>query len=66
MLGQGQKSSVRIRLNQKAEFVVQPAAPCQYFGVRFERFEVKGGKRTLKFVEDPKPINFADRPGLNA
>jgi hypothetical protein len=58
MLVQGQKSPVRMMLNQKVEFVVQPADPSQYFGVRFERFEVKGGKRILKFVKDPKPSNF--------
>jgi len=66
MLVQGQKSQVRIRANQKAEFEVQPADPFQYFGVRFERFEAKDGKRILKFVKDPKPSNSLDRPGLLA
>ena len=66
MLVQGQKSPVRLKLNQKAEFEVQPADPSQYFGVRFERFEAKDGKRILKFVKDPKPSNTPDRPGLLA
>jgi len=64
MLVQGQKSPVRLKLNQKAEFEVQPANPSQYFGVRFERFEAKDGKRILKFAKDPKPSNSPDRPGL--
>jgi hypothetical protein len=62
----GQKSPVRIAPNQKVEFVVRPAEPSKSFGIRFERFEVKGGKRTLKFVKDPKPSSSADRPGLLA
>ena len=66
MIVQGQKSPVRLKLNQKVEFEVQPADPSQYFGVRFERFEAKDGKRILKFVKDPKPGNSPDRPGLLA
>jgi hypothetical protein len=66
MLVRGEKSQVRIKLSQKAEFVVQPADPSQYFGIRFERFEIKDGKRVLKFVKDPKPNDSADRPGLLA
>ena len=66
MLVQGQKSPVRLKLNQRAEFEVRPADPSQYFGVRFERFEAKDGTRFLKFVKDPKPSNSADRPGLLA
>lgn len=57
MVVQGQESPVRLKLNQKAEFAVRPADPSQYFGVRFERFEAKDGKRILKFVKDPKPSN---------
>lgn len=66
MLVQGQNSQVRLKLNQKAEFEVQPADPSQYFGICFERFEAKDGKRILKFVKDPKPSNSPDRPGLLA
>jgi len=66
MVVQGEKSQVRIKLSQKAAFVVQPADPSQYFGIRFERFEIKDGKRILKFVKNPKPSDSADRPGLLA
>jgi hypothetical protein len=66
MIVQGQKSSVRLKLNEKAEFEVRPAYPSQYFGLRFERFEVKDGTRFLRFVKNPKPSNSADRPGLLA
>jgi hypothetical protein len=66
MLVQGQKSPVRLKLNQRAEFEVRPDDPSQYFGVRFERFEVKDGTRFLKFVKNPRPSNSADRPGLLA
>lgn len=66
MLVQGQKSSVRLKLNRRPEFEVRPANPSQFFGVRFERFEVKDGTRFLKFVKNPKPSNSADRPGLLA
>jgi hypothetical protein len=66
MIVEGQKSAVRLKLSQKAEFEVRPADPSQYFGIRFERFEAKDGKRILKFVKDPKPSNSPDRPGLLA
>src|SRR5271170_396025 len=49
MIVQGQKSPVRLKLNQTAEFAVRPVDPSQYFGVRLERFEAKDGKRILKF-----------------
>lgn len=63
---QGQKSPVRLKLSEKLEFEVRPDDPSQYFGVRFERFEIKDGTRFLKFVKSPKPRNSADRPGLLA
>jgi hypothetical protein len=66
MLVQGEKSLVRLKLTQKAEFEVQPAEPSQYFGVRFERFETKDGRRILKFVKNPKPSESPDRSGLLA
>jgi hypothetical protein len=66
LIVQGEKSQVRLKLSQKAEFVVQPADPSQYFGIRLERFEIKDGKRILKFVKDPKPSDSADQPGLLA
>jgi hypothetical protein len=66
MLVQGQKSPVRLKLTQKAEFEVRLADPSQYFGVRFERFETNNGTRVLKFVKNPKPSNSADLPGLLA
>jgi hypothetical protein len=66
MLVHGQKSPVRMNLNQKMKFVVHPSDPSQYFGVRFEKFEIKGGNRILKFVKDPKPSNSPDQPGLLA
>jgi hypothetical protein len=66
MLVQGQKSPVRLKFTQKAEFEVRSADPSQYFGVRFERFEANNGTRVLKFVKNPRPSNSADRPGLLA
>ena len=66
LIVQGEKSQVRLKLSQKAEFVVEPADPSQYFGIRLERFEIKDGKRIVKFVKDPKPSDSADRPGLLA
>jgi hypothetical protein len=64
MLVQGQKSVVRLKLDQRAEFEVRLADPSQQFGSRFERFEAKDGTRFFKFGKDPKPSNSADRPGL--
>ena len=66
MLVQGQKSPVRLKLTQKAEFEVRSVDPSQYFGVRFERFEANNGTRVLKFVKNPKPSSSADRPRLLA
>ena len=66
MIVQGQKSPVRLKLNQRAEFAVRPVDPSKYFGVRLERFEAKADRRILKFVKDPKPSNSPDRPGLLA
>jgi hypothetical protein len=66
MLVQGEKSPVRLKPNQKAEFEILPTDPYQYFGVRFEKFEAKDGKRILKFVKDPKPGYSPGRPGLLA
>jgi hypothetical protein len=62
----GEKSQVRLKLSQRAEFVVEPADPSQHFGIAFERFDIKDGKRILKFVKDPKPSDSADRSGLLA
>jgi hypothetical protein len=64
MIVQGEKSPVRLSTNQKVNFEFRLADPSQKFGARFERFEVKDGKRILKFVKDPKPSNSPDRPGL--
>lgn len=66
MLVRGQKSPVRLKPSERLEFEVRLDDPSQYFGVRFERFEVKDGTRFLKFVKSPKPRNSADRPGLLA
>jgi hypothetical protein len=66
LLVQGQKSPIRLTLSQKAEFEVRLADPSQHLGVSFERFEANDGRRILKFVKDPKPSNFPDRPGLLA
>jgi hypothetical protein len=63
----GEKSAVRVKPAPAiTEFIVRPADPSAYFGIKFERFKVEGGKRVLKYAMSMSPASSADQPGLLA
>lgn len=60
----GERSPVRLKRNSKWEFVIRPADASLQLNFQFERFEAKGGSRTLTWRKELVPSSSTDRPGI--
>jgi Flp pilus assembly protein TadD len=60
----GQRSPVRLKAGSKWEFVIRPANAAVQLDFRFEKFEAKGGSRTLSSKKKLVPSSSSDKPGL--
>ena len=61
----GERSPVRLKSGSKWEFVIRPANAAEQLDFKLERFEAKGGSRTLNSKgKKLEPSSSSDRPGL--
>jgi hypothetical protein len=60
----GERSPVRLKTGSKWQFVIRPADATAPLDFKLERFEAKGGSRTLSSKKKLVPSSSSDRPGL--
>jgi hypothetical protein len=60
----GERSPVRLKAGSKWEFVIRPASATTQLDFRLEKFEAKGGSRTLMSRKKLEPSSSSDKPGL--
>jgi Flp pilus assembly protein TadD len=60
----GERSPVRLKPGSKWEFVIRPASAAAQLDFRLEKFEAKGGSRTLISKKKLEPSSSSDKPGL--
>ena len=61
----GERSPVRLKSGSKWEFVIRPANAAEQLDFKLEKFEAKGGSRTLNSKgKKLEPSSSPDKPGL--
>lgn len=60
----GERSPVRFKTDSKWEFLIRPTSPTQILSFRLERFDSKGGARTVRFGSKVNITSNPAKPGL--